>query len=186
MLWWGLIAPAKLPAEIAGQIEKAFAEAAGTDKFKAAMEKQGGIRAHPVGRRYRQAHPLRACRAGRRRPRRGSAEEDAMTTEPPSAADGGKASAWRCRCAACWSRRSARASPRARGAWRHSRTACRGRGWRRCCSPPRSSCWASPVAGLALWQRRGATAVELSRDAGQGAGAAGRSPSRCSSAPGSC
>lgn len=43
VLWWGLIAPAKLPADIAGQLEKVFAAAAETDKFKAAMEKQGGI-----------------------------------------------------------------------------------------------------------------------------------------------
>ena len=43
VLWWGLIAPAKLPADIANRVEGAFTKAAGTDKFKAAMEKQGGI-----------------------------------------------------------------------------------------------------------------------------------------------
>ncbi len=44
VLWWGLIAPAGTPQPVLDQIEKAFVEAAGTDKFKAAMDKQGATR----------------------------------------------------------------------------------------------------------------------------------------------
>jgi tripartite-type tricarboxylate transporter receptor subunit TctC len=41
VLWWGLIAPVGTPDDIAKSIETAFTEAAKTDKFKDAMEKQG-------------------------------------------------------------------------------------------------------------------------------------------------
>jgi tripartite-type tricarboxylate transporter receptor subunit TctC len=44
VLWWGLIAPAGLPAELASAIEKAFVEAASGDKFKEVMERQGATR----------------------------------------------------------------------------------------------------------------------------------------------
>lgn len=44
VLWWGLIAPAGLPADLAETIEKAFIEAAGSEKFKEAMERQGATR----------------------------------------------------------------------------------------------------------------------------------------------
>jgi tripartite-type tricarboxylate transporter receptor subunit TctC len=44
VLWWGLIAPAGTPQPIVDQIEKGFVEAANTDKFKEAMEKQGATR----------------------------------------------------------------------------------------------------------------------------------------------
>ena len=43
VLWWGLIAPAKLPDALATQIEKAFRDAASNDKFKDMMAKQGAI-----------------------------------------------------------------------------------------------------------------------------------------------
>jgi tripartite-type tricarboxylate transporter receptor subunit TctC len=41
VLWWGLIAPAGVPDDIAKSVEAAFTEAAKTDKFKEVMEKQG-------------------------------------------------------------------------------------------------------------------------------------------------
>jgi tripartite-type tricarboxylate transporter receptor subunit TctC len=41
VLWWGLIAPKGVPADVAASIEKAFTEAAQTDKFKEVMAKQG-------------------------------------------------------------------------------------------------------------------------------------------------
>jgi tripartite-type tricarboxylate transporter receptor subunit TctC len=44
VLWWGLIAPAGTPPAIAEQLEKAFTEAASSDKFKEIMEKQGATR----------------------------------------------------------------------------------------------------------------------------------------------
>jgi tripartite-type tricarboxylate transporter receptor subunit TctC len=44
VLWWGLIAPAGTPQPVLDQIEKAFVEAAGTDKFKEIMDKQGATR----------------------------------------------------------------------------------------------------------------------------------------------
>lgn len=44
VLWWGLIAPAGLPADLAALIEKAFTDAANSDKFKDVMEKQGATR----------------------------------------------------------------------------------------------------------------------------------------------
>jgi tripartite-type tricarboxylate transporter receptor subunit TctC len=44
VLWWGLIAPAGTPQPILDQIEKAFVEAAGTEKFKEIMDKQGATR----------------------------------------------------------------------------------------------------------------------------------------------
>jgi tripartite-type tricarboxylate transporter receptor subunit TctC len=44
VLWWGLIAPAGTPQPILDQIEKAFVEAAGTEKFKEVMDKQGATR----------------------------------------------------------------------------------------------------------------------------------------------
>lgn len=43
VLWWGLIAPAKIPDATAAVIEKAFTEAASTDKFKDVMAKQGAV-----------------------------------------------------------------------------------------------------------------------------------------------
>lgn len=43
VLWWGLIAPAKIADPVATQIEKVFTEAAGTDRFKEAMQKQGAV-----------------------------------------------------------------------------------------------------------------------------------------------
>jgi tripartite-type tricarboxylate transporter receptor subunit TctC len=44
VLWWGLIAPAGTPQPVLSQIEKAFVEAANTDKFKEIMDKQGATR----------------------------------------------------------------------------------------------------------------------------------------------
>jgi tripartite-type tricarboxylate transporter receptor subunit TctC len=44
VLWWGLIAPAGTPPAIAERLEKAFSEAANSDKFKDIMEKQGATR----------------------------------------------------------------------------------------------------------------------------------------------
>lgn len=44
VLWWGLIAPAGLPADLAATIEKAFVEAASSEKFKEVMERQGATR----------------------------------------------------------------------------------------------------------------------------------------------
>jgi tripartite-type tricarboxylate transporter receptor subunit TctC len=41
VLWWGLIAPPKTPPEIVAALEKAFVEAASSDKFKDVMAKQG-------------------------------------------------------------------------------------------------------------------------------------------------
>ena len=43
VLWWGIIAPAKLQDALAAQLEKVFAEAASTDRFKDAMQKQGAV-----------------------------------------------------------------------------------------------------------------------------------------------
>ena len=43
VLWWGLIAPAKIADAIAGKLEKVFSRAANTDRFKEAMEKQGAV-----------------------------------------------------------------------------------------------------------------------------------------------
>ena len=43
VLWWGLIAPQKISEAIAKQLEKTFAEAASTDRFKEAMAKQGAV-----------------------------------------------------------------------------------------------------------------------------------------------
>ncbi|MGL4243207.1 MAG: Bug family tripartite tricarboxylate transporter substrate binding protein, partial [Beijerinckiaceae bacterium] len=44
VLWWGLIAPAGTPQPVVDQIEKAFVDAANTDKFKEIMDKQGATR----------------------------------------------------------------------------------------------------------------------------------------------
>lgn len=44
VLWWGLIAPAGLPADLAATIEKTFVEAANSDKFKDVMARQGATR----------------------------------------------------------------------------------------------------------------------------------------------
>ncbi len=44
VLWWGLIAPAGTPQPIIEQIEKAFVDAANTDKFKEIMDRQGATR----------------------------------------------------------------------------------------------------------------------------------------------
>jgi tripartite-type tricarboxylate transporter receptor subunit TctC len=44
VLWWGMIAPAGTPQPILDQLEKAFTEAASSDKFKDVMEKQGATR----------------------------------------------------------------------------------------------------------------------------------------------
>jgi tripartite-type tricarboxylate transporter receptor subunit TctC len=44
VLWWGLIAPAGTPQPILDQVEKAFVEAANSDKFKEIMDKQGATR----------------------------------------------------------------------------------------------------------------------------------------------
>jgi tripartite-type tricarboxylate transporter receptor subunit TctC len=41
VLWWGLIAPARTPKPVLDALEKAFVEAANTDRFKEAMIKQG-------------------------------------------------------------------------------------------------------------------------------------------------
>lgn len=41
VLWWGLIAPAGLPAAVSSRLEAAFMKAAATDRFKAMMSKQG-------------------------------------------------------------------------------------------------------------------------------------------------
>jgi tripartite-type tricarboxylate transporter receptor subunit TctC len=41
VLWWGLIAPASTPDDIVGAVQKAFIDAARTDKFKDVMERQG-------------------------------------------------------------------------------------------------------------------------------------------------
>jgi tripartite-type tricarboxylate transporter receptor subunit TctC len=43
VLWWGMIAPPKVPDGIAGQLEKVFTEAANSDRFKDAMAKQGAV-----------------------------------------------------------------------------------------------------------------------------------------------
>ena len=43
VLWWGLVAPAKISDGVAAQIEKVFTDAASTDRFKEAMQKQGAI-----------------------------------------------------------------------------------------------------------------------------------------------
>ncbi len=43
VLWWGLIAPPKIPDAIAAQLEQAFRDAASTARFKDVMEKQGAI-----------------------------------------------------------------------------------------------------------------------------------------------
>jgi tripartite-type tricarboxylate transporter receptor subunit TctC len=44
VLWWGLIAPAGTPQPLLDQIEKAFVEAASTEKFRDIMDKQGATR----------------------------------------------------------------------------------------------------------------------------------------------
>jgi tripartite-type tricarboxylate transporter receptor subunit TctC len=44
VLWWGLIAPAGLPAELAETIEKTFVAAANSEKFKEIMDRQGATR----------------------------------------------------------------------------------------------------------------------------------------------
>ena len=44
VLWWGLIAPSNTPPALVEQIEKAFTEAANSDKFKEVMERQGATR----------------------------------------------------------------------------------------------------------------------------------------------
>ncbi|MFM9976175.1 MAG: Bug family tripartite tricarboxylate transporter substrate binding protein [Beijerinckiaceae bacterium] len=41
VLWWGLIAPASTPEDIVNTVQKAFMDAAATDKFKEVMERQG-------------------------------------------------------------------------------------------------------------------------------------------------
>jgi tripartite-type tricarboxylate transporter receptor subunit TctC len=41
VLWWGLIAPSATPPDIASALEKAFTDAASTDKFKEVMTRQG-------------------------------------------------------------------------------------------------------------------------------------------------
>jgi tripartite-type tricarboxylate transporter receptor subunit TctC len=43
VLWWGLIAPAKIADPVARQLEKVFTDAAMTDRFKEAMAKQGAV-----------------------------------------------------------------------------------------------------------------------------------------------
>lgn len=44
VLWWGLIAPSKLPDDIARKLEDVFADAVNSDRFRDALEKQGAIR----------------------------------------------------------------------------------------------------------------------------------------------
>jgi tripartite-type tricarboxylate transporter receptor subunit TctC len=44
VLWWGLIAPATTPDPVVATIQKAFVDAANSDKFKEVMEKQGATR----------------------------------------------------------------------------------------------------------------------------------------------
>jgi tripartite-type tricarboxylate transporter receptor subunit TctC len=44
VLWWGLLAPAGTPQPVLDQIEKAFVEAASSDKFRDIMDKQGATR----------------------------------------------------------------------------------------------------------------------------------------------
>lgn len=41
VLWWGLIAPAETPRPVVERLEAAFMKAAGTDRFKALMARQG-------------------------------------------------------------------------------------------------------------------------------------------------
>ncbi len=43
VLWWGLIAPAKIPDAVAKQLGQVFAEAANSARFKEAMAKQGAV-----------------------------------------------------------------------------------------------------------------------------------------------
>lgn len=44
VLWWGLIAPAGTPDAVVAQIEKAFSDAAASDKFKEVLDRQGATR----------------------------------------------------------------------------------------------------------------------------------------------